>query len=68
MPDAFILPGLALTAATRSLMVLYGESAATSTPAGSAFTSPIGVYDAPLRSVSPCQCIMPISTVIRPIV
>ena len=27
-----------------------------------------GVYEAPVRSVSPCQCIMPISTVMRPMV
>jgi hypothetical protein len=37
-------------------------------PAGSAFDEPIGVYDAPVKSVKPCQCIIPISTVMMPIV
>ena len=55
-------------AATSSVTLLYGESAATCTPAGSALTSAIGVYEAPVRSVSPCQCIIPISTVMMPIV
>ena len=68
VPDALNLPGFALIAATRSFAVLYGASARTCRPAGSTLTRPIGVYDAPERSVSPCQCIMPISTVIRPIV
>ena len=68
VPDALSLPGFALIAATRSLTDLYGESAATCRPAGSALTRPIGVYDAPVSSVSPCQCIMPISTVMMPIV
>ena len=43
VPEAFSLPGLALIAASRSLAVLYGESARTVMPAGSAFTRPIGV-------------------------
>src|SRR4051812_14686590 len=68
VPDALNLPGFALIAATRSFAVLYGASARTCKPAGSALTRPIGVYDAPERSVNPCQCIMPISTVMRPIV
>ena len=68
VPEALNLPGLALIAATRSLAFLYGESARTCRPAGSELTRPIGVYDAPEMSVSPCQCIMPISTVIRPMV
>ena len=68
VPDALNLPGFALIAASRSFTVLYGASARTWMPAGSAFTRPIGVYDAPVSSVRPCQCIMPISTVIRPMV
>ena len=68
VPDALNLPGLALMAASRSFSVLYGASARTCTPAGSAFTRPIGVYEAPDSSVRPCQCIMPISTVARPMV
>ena len=47
---------------------LNGESALTVKPAGSALTSASGVYDAGVRSVSPCQCIIEISTVSIPIV
>ena len=54
VPDAALpgaralnLPGLALIAASRSLTVLYGASARTWRPAGSALTRPSGVYDAP---------------------
>ena len=43
VPEALNLPGLALMAANNSLTVLYGESARTCTPAGSALTSPMGV-------------------------
>ena len=68
VPEALNLPGLALMAASRSFTFLYGASARTWTPAGSALTRPIGVYDAPLSSVRPCQCIMLISTVARPMV
>ena len=68
VPDDFSLPGFALIASTSSFAVLYGESARTCSPAGSAFTRPSGVYDAPVSLVRPCQCIMPISTVMRPIV
>ena len=46
VPDAFSLPGLALIASSTSLTVLYGESARTWKPAGSALTSASGVYDA----------------------
>src|SRR3989442_2843964 len=55
VPDALNLPGLAFTAATRPLPILYGASARTCNPAGSALTRPIGVYHAPESSVSPCQ-------------
>src|SRR4029453_13305716 len=51
VPDAFILPGLALIADRRSFIDLYGASVATCTPAGSALTSASGVNDAPVRSV-----------------
>src|SRR6185437_2302387 len=51
VPDAFNLPGLALIAASTSLTDLYGESAATWKPAGSALTSASGVYDVGLSSV-----------------
>src|SRR5438445_11775885 len=68
VPDALNLPGLAFIAATSSLTFLYGASARTCNPAGSALTRPTGVYDAPESSVRPCQCIMPISTVTMPMV
>ena len=68
VPEALNLPGLALIAASRSCTVLYGASARTWMPAGSRLTRPIGVYEAPVSSVRPCQCIMPISTVARPMV
>ena len=68
VPEALYLPGFALIAATNSLAFLYGASARTCRPAGSMLTRPIGVYDVPFKSVSPTQCIMLISTVMRPIV
>ncbi len=68
VPEALNLPGLALIAASRSLRFLYGASARTCTPAGSALTNAIGVYELPFRSVRPWWCIMPISTVMMPIV
>src|SRR5437762_8378825 len=68
VPDAFSLPGFARMASSTSLTVLYDESARTWNPAGSAFTSASGVYEAGPSSVRPCQCIIVISTVIMPIV
>ena len=53
VPEALNLPGLALIAASNSLTFLYGASARTCTPAGSALTSAIGVYEAPESSVNP---------------
>ena len=69
VPEAFSLPGLALIAASTSFTDLYGESAR-DREAGRVGVDERRAACTTRRSssVSPCQCIIAISTVIMPIV